>query len=111
MSEVHNDCDGLEEPTREGPLGEYKRYRHLAETSIAQMPDDALNVVPGTECNSVAMLVAHYERQSCSSRFTNFLTEDGEKPWRERDEEFASRSCTREQMLQMWTDAWSVPRA
>jgi len=88
-------------------LGEYKRYRQLAEKAIAQMPDDALNVVPGTDCNSVAMIVAHMSG-NLSSRFTNFLTEDGEKPWRERDEEFASRSCTREQMLQMWTDAWSV---
>ena len=88
-------------------LSEYKRYRLLAERAMAQMPDDALNVVPGTECNSVAMIVAHMSG-NLRSRFTNFLTEDGEKPWRERDEEFASRSCTRDEVQKTWADAWSV---
>jgi len=88
-------------------LSEYKRYRLLAEKAMKQMPDDALNVIPGTECNSVAMIVAHMSG-NLRSRFTNFLTEDGEKPWRERDEEFASRICTRADVLKLWADAWSV---
>ena len=88
-------------------LGEYKRYRLLAEKAMKQMPDDALNVVPGIECNSVAMIVAHMSG-NLRSRFTNFLTEDGEKPWRERDEEFASRTCSRPDVLKLWADAWSV---
>lgn len=88
-------------------LGEYKRYRLLAERAMTQMPDDALNVVPGAECNSVAMIVAHMSG-NLRSRFTNFLTQDGEKPWRERDDEFASRTCTRDEIQKMWIDAWSV---
>jgi uncharacterized damage-inducible protein DinB len=96
-----------ETPLIKDLLSEYKRYRLLAERAIAQMPDDALNVVPGTECNSVAMIVAHMSG-NLKSRFTNFLTEDGEKPWRERDEEFASRTCTRVDVLKLWADAWSV---
>jgi uncharacterized damage-inducible protein DinB len=88
-------------------IGEYKRYRLLAERAMAQMPDDALNVVPADECNSVAMIVAHMSG-NLRSRFTNLLTEDGEKPWRERDEEFASRTCTRAEVTTFWTDGWTV---
>ena len=88
-------------------LGEYKRYRLLAERAMAQMPDDAFNVVPGPDCNSVAMIVAHVSG-NLRSRFTNFLTEDGEKPWRERDDEFADRTCSRSEVQALWNAGWDV---
>jgi uncharacterized damage-inducible protein DinB len=73
---------------------EYTRWQKTAEKAIAQMPDDALNHVPSPEGNSVAMLVRHVSG-NLISRFTNFLTEDGEKPDRDRDAEFAERPYTR----------------
>lgn len=73
---------------------EYSRWRQTAEKAIAQMPDDALNHVPSPEGNSVAMLVRHVSG-NLVSRFTNFLSEDGEKPDRDRDAEFAERPYTR----------------
>lgn len=88
-------------------LGEYRRYRLLAERAMAQMPDDALNVVPAPDCNSVSMIVAHMNG-NLRARFTDFLTTDGEKPWRERDEEFADRSCTRDEVQALWSAAWEV---
>ena len=72
---------------------EYARWREVAEKAIAQMPDDALNHVPSPEGNSVAMLVRHVSG-NLVSRFTNFLTEDGEKPNRDRDDEFFERPYT-----------------
>jgi hypothetical protein len=69
---------------------EYERYRLLAEKALAQMPDDALNRVPSREGNSAAMIVRHVSG-NLTSRFTNFLTEDGEKPNRDRDREFDER--------------------
>ena len=79
---------------------EYTRWRQTAEKAIAQMPDDALNHVPSPEGNSVAMLVRHVS-VNLFSRFTNFLTEDGEKPNRDRDAEFAERPYTRTEIDEM----------
>jgi uncharacterized damage-inducible protein DinB len=88
-------------------IGEYKRYRLLAERAMVQMPDDAFNVVHGPDCNSVAMIVAHMNG-NLRARFTDFLTTDGEKPWRDRDGEFADRTCTRAEVEALWTAGWAV---
>jgi uncharacterized damage-inducible protein DinB len=66
---------------------EFRRYRDLADKAMAQVPDDALNRVPGPDANSIAMIVRHISG-NLRSRFTDFLTTDGEKPWRDRDSEF-----------------------
>jgi uncharacterized damage-inducible protein DinB len=79
---------------------ENARWRDVAEKAIAQMPDDALNHVPSPEGNSVAMLVRHVSG-NLVSRFTNFLTEDGEKPDRDRDAEFVERPYTRAEVGEM----------
>ena len=79
---------------------EYSRWRQVAEKAIAQMPDEALNHVPSPEGNSVAMLVRHVSG-NLVSRFTNFLTEDGEKPDRDREAEFAERPYTRAEIDEM----------
>ena len=94
-------------PLIEDFVGEYNRYQQLAESAMAQMSDEALNYVPGNDCNSAAMIVAHVSG-NLQSRFTNFLTEDGEKPWRQRDEEFGDRTCTRDEVKAMWTAGWAV---
>jgi uncharacterized damage-inducible protein DinB len=89
---------------------EYERYRLLAEKALAQMPDDALNRVPSREGNSAAMIVRHVSG-NLTSRFTNFLTEDGEKPNRDRDREFDERPYTRAELDEMWKRGWSVVEA
>jgi hypothetical protein len=86
---------------------EYKRYRALGERAMAQMPDDALNVLPGVDANSMAMIVRHMSGNFIS-RFTDFLTTDGEKPDRDRDREFDERSYTRAEMDALWARGWAV---
>jgi uncharacterized damage-inducible protein DinB len=88
-------------------LDEYARYRLLAEKAIAQVPDDALNRVPAPEGNSVAMLVRHMSG-NLASRFSDFLTSDGEKPWRDRDTEFETRDYTRAELDGLWARGWNV---
>jgi uncharacterized damage-inducible protein DinB len=88
---------------------ELERYRLLAEKALAQMPDDALNTVTAPDGNSAAMIVRHMSG-NLASRFTNFLTEDGEKPARDRDSEFADAVYTREEMDEWWKTGWSVLR-
>ncbi|HMB94185.1 MAG TPA: DinB family protein [Rhodothermales bacterium] len=86
---------------------EFQRYRVIAEKSLAQVSDAALNHVPMPDGNSLAMLVRHLSGNFLS-RFTDFLTTDGEKPWRHRDNEFEERSYSREEINQMWEEGWAV---
>jgi uncharacterized protein DUF1572 len=88
-------------------VGELARYRALAEKAMAQVPDEALNRVMATDGNSIAVLARHIGG-NLASRFTNFLTEDGEKPWRDRDGEFEESSLTKAQITESWTRGWSV---
>jgi len=83
------------------------RYKLTAEKAFSQVPDDALNRVLSSEGNSVAMLVRHLSGNMLS-RFTDFLTSDGEKPWRDRDAEFLTREYNRAEMLELWEKGWAV---
>lgn len=88
-------------------LDEYERYQLTAAKALQQVSDDALNQQLGPDLNSLAMLVRHISG-NLRSRFTDFLTTDGEKPWRDRDSEFAEIVYTRQQVDQMWAEGWSV---
>jgi hypothetical protein len=71
--------------------GEYRRHKTLAERALEQLPEAALSQALGG--NSVATLVWHISG-NLASRFTDFLTTDGEKPWRDRDSEFVARAVS-----------------
>jgi len=86
---------------------EYLRYKALAEAAIAQLDEAELSAGGSTSANSVAMICWHISG-NLRSRFTEFLTSDGEKPWRHRDEEFEDRSVTREALLEKWNAGWDV---
>jgi hypothetical protein len=83
----------------------FLNYKELAEKAMAQIEDDKLFVQVNDESNSIAMIVQHMAGNMLS-RWTNFLTEDGEKEWRERDAEFEVVLQTREEMLQQWAKGW-----
>jgi uncharacterized damage-inducible protein DinB len=86
---------------------EYRRYRAIAERALAQVPDGALNRVPAPDANSAAMIVRHMSG-NLSSRFADFLTADGEKPSRDRDQEFLERTYTRTEVELLWSQGWAV---
>jgi uncharacterized protein DUF1572 len=86
---------------------EYRRYKGYAEGTFDQLGDEQLALVPAAEGNSVAVLVWHVSG-NLKSRFTDFLTTDGEKPWRHRDSEFDERAVTRDQLLAKWNEGFSV---
>lgn len=87
--------------------GEYRRYKSLAEKAIGQLSAAQLAEVAGNTGNSVATIVWHLAG-NLRSRFTDFLTTDGEKPWRHREEEFQSRHVTHEELLGFWEQGWTV---
>ena len=83
-------------------------HKRLADDSIAQLSDQQFFAQPDPESNSVAIIVKHMAG-NLRSRFTSFLTTDGEKPDRHRDEEFlASPDTTRDQLLQWWEQNWQL---
>jgi hypothetical protein len=88
-------------------LIEYERYRILGQKAIDQVPDEALNRVVATDGNSIATLVRHISG-NLLSRFTDFLTSDGEKPWRNRDSEFEDPNYDRRRLQEDWDKGWRV---
>jgi uncharacterized damage-inducible protein DinB len=86
---------------------EFRRYKALAEGAFGQVSDEALSQPGLAGGNSLAILCWHVSG-NLKSRFTDFLSSDGEKPWRQREEEFAARAITRDDMLAKWTQGWEV---
>lgn len=86
---------------------EYMRYKALAEGAIDQLSDAEISAQVPNGANSVAVICWHVSG-NFSSRFTDFLTSDGEKPWRQREEEFQDRTVTRDELLSKWEEGWEV---
>lgn len=86
---------------------EYRRYEKLAEDAMAQLDEPALSRADAAGSNSIAVIVWHVSG-NLASRFTDFLTTDGEKPWRHRDEEFVDRTVTRDEITAKWKHGWAI---
>ena len=86
-------------------LALFRYYKKLAEGAMAQVTDEQLLAVLDSEMNSIAVIVKHMAG-NMRSRWTDFLTSDGEKPDRNRDAEFLDPPATREALLSMWEDGW-----
>jgi hypothetical protein len=80
-------------------------YKKLAERAIGQATDSQLYQLLDEDANSIAIIMQHMAG-NMKSRWTNFLSEDGEKPWRNRDREFEQPPASREALLQMWEEGW-----
>lgn len=88
-------------------LSLFRYYKKLADRAIAQIHDDALYAVSGPESNSIAVIVKHIAG-NLRSRWTDFLTTDGEKPDRHRDTEFENSPATRQELLAAWDASWQI---
>jgi hypothetical protein len=83
-------------------------HKRLADGAIAQLTDEEFFAAPDAESNSVAIIVKHLAG-NMRSRFTDFLTSDGEKPDRNRDREFVIYPDTkREEVLNSWEQNWQL---
>jgi len=87
--------------------GEYDRYKALGEGAVAQVDDRELSQPGPGGGNSLAVICWHISG-NFQSRFTDFLTSDGEKPWRNREEEFDDRAVSRAEFLEKWEGGWRV---
>jgi uncharacterized damage-inducible protein DinB len=86
---------------------EYRRYKDLGERAFGQLDPEQLKVPASAEGNSVAVIAWHVAG-NLTSRFTDFLTTDGEKPGRDRESEFAARDIEPGEVRAKWEDGWSV---
>jgi hypothetical protein len=87
--------------------GEFRRYKATGEGAIGQLTDEQLSHTGGGDGNSVTTIVWHVSG-NLASRFTDFLHSDGEKPWRNRDEEFVARAVTRAALMEKWEQGWAI---
>jgi hypothetical protein len=85
-------------------LGEYKA---LGDRVLAQLPSEALHHQPAENVNNIAVIIKHLHGNMLS-RWTNFLTEDGEKSWRNRDAEFEVGNESKEDLVQLWEAGWQT---
>ena len=82
-----------------------KSYKQLGEQTFEQLQEKDFHFQPNDESNSIAVIVQHLYGNMLS-RWTNFLTEDGEKEWRQRDEEFEIHDYSRQQIIELWNKGW-----
>jgi hypothetical protein len=91
----------------EDSLALFRHYKKLAEGAIDQVTDEQLFTTLDEEMNSIAVIVKHMTG-NMRSRWTDFLTTDGEKADRNRDTEFNEPPLTREALIQAWNDGWNT---
>src|SRR2546427_8053491 len=90
----------------EDSLTLFRHYKKLAERAMEQVTDEQLFAVLDGEANSIAIVVKHMAG-NMRSRWTDFLTTDGEEPDRDRDSEFVDPPATRKALLDVWEDGWA----
>ncbi len=82
-------------------------YKELGDKTLASLSEEDIYYSPNEASNSIAVIIRHLHGNMLS-RFTNFLTEDGEKPWRKRDEEFAAHHSTKDEIIALWNEGWQA---
>ena len=86
-------------------LAAFRANKTLADRAVAQLPDEKLHVALDANTNSIAVIMKHVAG-NLLSRWTDFLVGDGEKPWRNRDEEFVDTFRSRKEVIDFWERGW-----
>lgn len=83
-----------------------KYYKDLGDKTFEQLEDADFHYQPNSSSNSIAVILQHMAGNMLS-RWTNFLTEDGEKEWRQRDDEFEIHNYNKQQLIELWEKGWA----
>ncbi len=86
-------------------IQQFHDYKLLGEKTFAQVDEAGFHYQPNAITNSIAINITHLHGNMLS-RWTNFLTEDGEKDWRQRDDEFEIHTYSKEKLVQLWEEGW-----
>jgi len=84
----------------------FKAYKALGDKTFEQLEEKDFFFQPSSESNSIAIIIQHLHGNMLS-RWTNFLTEDGEKEWRQRDAEFENTAHTKASLINLWNEGWN----
>jgi hypothetical protein len=87
-------------------LKRVRYYKQLGDETFEQLDELDFHYQVNEESNSIALIIQHLAGNMIS-RFTHFLTEDGEKEWRNRDTEFEDQHFSKKELLQRWEDGWA----
>ncbi len=90
----------------ESAIRRLKYYKDLGDKTFAQLEDKEFHFRPNEESNSIAIIIQHMAGNMLS-RWTNFLVEDGEKEWRQRDDEFNVHEYSKKALLELWEKGWA----
>ena len=85
----------------------FEYYKTLGDKTFEQLTSEQCFYQPNEQSNSIAIIVQHLYGNMLS-RWTNFLTEDGEKNWRKRDAEFEPMLSSKEDVISFWNEGWKV---
>jgi hypothetical protein len=87
-------------------INAFEANKRLADRAVEQVPNGKLHVALDEHTNSIAVIMKHVAG-NLTSRWTDFLTSDGEKPWRNRDDEFVDAFGSRREVLDCWERGWA----
>ncbi|MCH5718076.1 DUF1572 family protein [Niabella hibiscisoli] len=88
-------------------LQQFIDYKTLADKTFAQLGEKDFHFTPGEGSNNLAVIIRHMNGNMVS-RWTNFLTEDGEKEGRNRDNEFNGQEESKSQLMELWEQGWTI---
>jgi hypothetical protein len=88
-------------------INAFEANKRLADRAVEQVPDDKLHIALDEHTNSIAVIMKHVAG-NLTSRWTDFLTSDGEKPGRNRDDEFVNSFGSRAELIACWDRGWEV---
>jgi uncharacterized damage-inducible protein DinB len=100
-----NETGNSQAQWRDAAIVSFQYHKNLADRAVAQISDEALHRPLDSHTNSIAVVMKHVAG-NLRSRWTDFLTTDGEKPWRYRDDEFVDTLATRAELLTVWDAGW-----
>ena len=86
-------------------INRFNIHKELGDKTFEQLTEKDFHFQPNEESNSIAIIIQHIAG-NLLSRWTDFLTADGEKEWRNRDTEFNDQNLTKEQLLELWEKGW-----
>ena len=104
MSDIHEE---LGQAVLDSAIEMFRAQKRMADSAIRQITFEQMQVEPDPESNSVAVIMKHLSN-AMRSRWTDFMTSDGEKPWRDRDEEFTDRYKSRDEVIHDWELGWQT---
>lgn len=84
----------------------FQTQKDWADKAVAQLPDEKLHISLDAQTNSIAVIMKHVAG-NLASRWTDFLSTDGEKPWRNRDDEFVDTFQSRQELIDSWECGWN----